>query len=117
MTVVYNPVLRQIGKQRKKRGYTFSGAPRFFKQHSRERHTVGSGTQSGATHGRCGARSEAAHGRERHTVGRDFYFGRIFLNAPTCKDIPALKKSIRKSLSAKVYPAKSVCFLDFSGIF
>lgn len=111
MTVVYNPVLRQIGKQRKNAD-TPSQVLRVFLNS-----TVGSGTRSGATHGRCGARSEAAHGRERHTVGRDFYFGRIFLNAPTCKDIPALKKSIRKCLSSKVYPAKSVCFLDFSGIF
>ena len=75
MTVVYNPVLRQIGKQRKKRGYTFSGAPRFLNS------TVGSGTQSGATHGRCGARSEAAHGRERHTVGSDTHSGVTFILA------------------------------------
>ena len=75
MTVVYNPVLRQIGKQRKNAD-TPSQVLRVFLNS-----TVGSGTQSGATHGRCGARSEAAHGRERHTVGSDTHSGVTFILA------------------------------------
>lgn len=57
MTVVYNPVLRQIGKQRKNAD-TPSQVLRVFLNS-----IVGSGTRSGAAHGRCGARSGAAHGR------------------------------------------------------
>ena len=75
MTVVYNPVLRQIGKQQKNAD-TPSQVLRVFLNS-----TVGSGTRSGAAHSRERHTVDAARGRKRHTVGSGTRSGVTFILA------------------------------------